>query len=81
LTLCAQGVRFFDFRPAYSLHDIVDEVKGELRHQHAIVAGLSYEFFLIDVLAFLAENREEVVVVELKDDGALLSLFLPLFPT
>ncbi|GAA6017840.1 hypothetical protein JCM10207_003471 [Rhodosporidiobolus poonsookiae] len=63
------GIRFFDFRPGYSLYDIVDEVKGPLRHQHAIVPGVSYEFFLIDVLAFLADNPGEIVVVELKDDG------------
>ncbi|GAA5891838.1 hypothetical protein JCM6882_007378 [Rhodosporidiobolus microsporus] len=63
------GVRFFDFRPGFCLFDIVDEHKGELRHQHSIVPGVSYEMFLLDVLAFLAENEEEIVVVELKDDG------------
>ncbi|GAA5991978.1 hypothetical protein JCM11641_005333 [Rhodosporidiobolus odoratus] len=63
------GVRFFDFRPGYSLFDIVDEVKGELRHQHSIVPGVGYEMFLMDVLGFLAKNEREIVVVELKDDG------------
>ncbi|GAA5859248.1 hypothetical protein JCM8547_008936 [Rhodosporidiobolus lusitaniae] len=63
------GVRFFDLRPGYNLYDVVDEVKGPLRHQHAIVPGVDYIMALVDILAFLSENDREVVVVELKDDG------------
>ncbi|GAA5932339.1 hypothetical protein JCM1841_000853 [Sporobolomyces salmonicolor] len=63
------GVRFFDFRPGYSIFDIVDEMKGEIRHQYSIVPGVGYEIFLIDILAFLSDNTSEIVVVELKSDG------------
>ncbi|GAA5866090.1 hypothetical protein JCM1840_003403 [Sporobolomyces johnsonii] len=49
--------------------DIVDETKGEIRHQHSIVPGVGYEIFLIDILAFLSDNTSEIVVVELKSDG------------
>ncbi|GAA5894932.1 hypothetical protein JCM5296_000920 [Sporobolomyces johnsonii] len=51
------------------LFDIVDETKGEIRHQHSIVPGVGYEIFLIDILAFLSDNTSEIVVVELKSDG------------
>ncbi|GAA6039540.1 hypothetical protein JCM8097_008378 [Rhodosporidiobolus ruineniae] len=73
------GVRFFDFRPGFSLPLVLDPSARalgsaaldptQLRHQHSIVPGVSYVMFLVDVLAFLAENEGEVVVVELKDDG------------
>lgn len=66
------GVRFFDFRPGYNFYDAVKAEKKEIRHQHAIVPGEEYVSFLTSILRFLAKNRCEIVLVELKKDGFVL---------
>ena len=47
--------------------------KGPIHHQHALVPGQGYIEFLTQILAFLVEHTREVVVVELKSDGFVLT--------
>ncbi|KAI5475561.1 hypothetical protein MNV49_001157 [Pseudohyphozyma bogoriensis] len=63
------GVRFFDFRPGFCFHNVINLKKGRMHHQHAMVPGCLYVVFLADVLNFLSSHPKEIVVVELKSDG------------
>lgn len=40
-----------------------------IRLQHAMVPGITYISFLIDILEFLGEHPSEIVFIELKSDG------------
>ncbi len=44
---------------------------GTLRHVHLFVPGETYQQFLADIVRFLQENQEEIVVVRLADSGFL----------
>lgn len=44
---------------------------GALRHIHLFVPGETYEQFLRDIVRFLGENPQEIVVVRLSDAGFL----------
>ncbi|MBD2546045.1 hypothetical protein [Planktothricoides raciborskii] len=60
------GTRYFDFRPGYTIRRLVD---NELRHQHNCLPGYRFDSFLSDVVDFLKEHQNEVVVVNIKYDG------------
>lgn len=60
------GIRYFDFRPGYTINRLVD---NELRHQHNFLPGYRFDSFLSDVVGFLEAHQNEVVVVNIKYDG------------
>lgn len=47
---------------------------GELRHIHTLIPGETYEDFLKQVITFLNDNQQEIVVVKIKNDGFIDSL-------
>lgn len=68
-TLLAIGARYFEFRPAY-LHDNF-RINNNIYFQHACIPGIEYGKFLSEVVDFLINNPDEIVVVNHRWDGVL----------
>ena len=61
------GIRYFDFRPGYNA--VIDGQKvasGDgLYHQHNFLPGMAFPDFLREVVSFLEDHPQEIVVVSL----------------
>lgn len=68
-TQLALGTRYFDFRPGYNASFYRRDQL--LRHQHAFIPGGRFDDFLRDVVDFLRDHSQEIVVVNIKYDGFL----------
>lgn len=70
-TILRLGCRYFEFRPAY-LHSEIrtnHPIPDILYFSHSAIPGMAYDQFIHDVVAFLLENPDEIVVVQLRWDG------------
>jgi len=70
-TILRIGTRYFEFRPAY-LHNAIrgqPPIPDVPYFSHSAIPGMSYEQFLHDVVKFLLENPDEIVVVQNRWDG------------
>jgi hypothetical protein len=70
-TILKLGARYFEFRPA-KCHRKMQEVsplEDTLYFQHGAIPGMLYKQFLEDVLKFLGEHGDEIVVVQIRWDG------------
>ena len=70
-TILSIGARYFEFRPAY-LHNAIRKDKpipDVLYFSHSAIPGMPYAQFLHDVVQFLIENPDEIVVTQLRWDG------------
>ncbi|EHL03688.1 hypothetical protein M7I_0334 [Glarea lozoyensis 74030] len=65
------GARYFEFRPAYLHNEIRDTagIPNDLYFQHSAIPGMAYAQFLREVVDFLIQHPEEIVVVQLRWDG------------
>ncbi|MBK8253228.1 MAG: hypothetical protein IPK82_11255 [Polyangiaceae bacterium] len=63
------GVRFFDFRPGYTVSGF--RWDQQLRHQHGFVPGYELYQFIYAVVDFLNRCPKEIVVVNFKYSGFL----------
>ena len=61
------GIRYFDFRPGYSIDD--PNQTGKLYHQHNFIPGYGFEPFIQDICQWLHNNPSEIVVVALGHSG------------
>ena len=65
------GARYFEFRPAY-LHKAIrakPPVPDVPYFSHSAIPGMAYIQFLHDVVKFLVDNDQEIVVVQNRWDG------------
>lgn len=69
--ILALGARYFEFRPAKCHRQMqrVSPLEDTWYFQHGAIPGMPYRQFLADVVAFLAEHRDEIVVVQNRWDG------------
>jgi len=70
-TILSLGARYFEFRPAY-LHNVIRKDKpipDVLYFSHSAIPGMPYAQFLHDVVQFLIEHPDEIVVTQLRWDG------------
>ncbi|KAK3309824.1 PLC-like phosphodiesterase [Chaetomium strumarium] len=75
-TMLQIGARYFEFRPA-RLHSAVrptGALPDALYFQHSAIPGMAYDAFLRDVVAFLRDHGDEIVVVQLRWDGVPLDV-------
>lgn len=70
------GCRYFDFRPGYAFSLFHDLAPG-IYHQHTAVPGYPFLSFLLDVLQWLADNPDEIVVVGANNQGFLSADMTP----
>lgn len=70
-TILRLGCRYFEFRPAYLHHAIRPShpIPDVLYFSHSAIPGMAYDQFLHSIVAFLLENQDEIVVVQLRWDG------------
>ncbi|KLO07782.1 hypothetical protein SCHPADRAFT_634261 [Schizopora paradoxa] len=71
-SMLENGVRYFDFRPAYLLpavRKIVSTNDDTLYHTHLVIPGARFDTFLNDVVSFLKAHPTEIVVVRTCADG------------
>jgi hypothetical protein len=70
-TILKLGARYFEFRPA-KCHRRMQEVsplEDVLYFQHGAIPGMVYRSFLEDIVKFLQEHQDEIVVVQHRWDG------------
>jgi hypothetical protein len=70
-TILRIGTRYFEFRPAY-LHNAIrgnPPIPDIPYFSHSAIPGMAYPQFLHDVIKFLLENPDEIVVVQNRWDG------------
>jgi hypothetical protein len=75
-TMLQIGARYFEFRPA-RLHTAVRHraLSGDaLYFQHSAIPGMAYDAFLREVVCFLRDHADEIVVVQLRWDGVPLDV-------
>ncbi|KAF2804681.1 PLC-like phosphodiesterase [Mytilinidion resinicola] len=70
-TILAIGARYFEFRPAHCHREMqkVSPLPDTLYFQHGAIPGMPYAEFLHDIVQFLNNHREEIVVAQLRWDG------------
>jgi hypothetical protein len=70
-TILAIGGRYFEFRPAHCHRQMqqVSPLPDTLYFQHGAIPGMPYAEFLRDIVHFLKDHREEIVVAQLRWDG------------
>lgn len=70
-TILKLGARYFEFRPAKCHRQIqaVSPLEDTWYFQHGAIPGMLYKQFLSDVVGFLAEHGDEIVVVQNRWDG------------
>ncbi|KAI8935364.1 hypothetical protein NX059_007947 [Plenodomus lindquistii] len=70
-TILKLGARYFEFRPA-KCHRQLQRVSGledTWYFQHGAIPGMSYRAFLEDVVRFLQDHSDEIVVLQNRWDG------------
>jgi hypothetical protein len=70
-TILALGARYFEFRPAKCLRKMqsVSPLEDTWYFQHGAIPGMLYKQFLNDIVTFLSQHREEIIVVQNRWDG------------
>lgn len=70
-TILKLGARYFEFRPARCLRKLqaVSSLEDVLYFQHGVIPGTPYRAFVEDLVRFLIEHQDEIVVVQLRWDG------------
>jgi len=69
--ILALGARYFEFRPAKCLRRMqsVSPLEDTWYFQHGAIPGMLYKQFLHDIVVFLSQHRDEIVVVQNRWDG------------
>ena len=70
-TILKTGARYFEFRPA-KCHRELQKVSGledMLYFQHGAIPGMPYKDFLSTIVNFLADHRDEIIVIQNRWDG------------
>lgn len=70
-TILQLGARYFEFRPAKCHRQLqaVSPLDDTWYFQHGAIPGMPYAAFLADVVRFLADHADEIVVVHNRWDG------------
>ena len=70
-TVLKLGARYFEFRPAKCHRQLqsVSSLEDTWYFQHGAIPGMAYRQFLADIVQFLQDHRDEVVVVQNRWDG------------
>ncbi|KAF2262684.1 PLC-like phosphodiesterase [Lojkania enalia] len=70
-TMLKVGARYFEFRPArcHRQFQKVSPLEDTIYFQHGPIPGMLYKQFIHDIVHFLIEHRDEVVVVQHRWDG------------
>lgn len=70
-TILQLGARYFEFRPAKCHRQMqkVSPLEDTWYFQHGAIPGMPYRQFLTDVVQFLLDHRDEIVVVHNRWDG------------
>ncbi|KAF2130581.1 hypothetical protein P153DRAFT_338519 [Dothidotthia symphoricarpi CBS 119687] len=70
-TILKIGARYFEFRPAKCHREIqkVSPLADTWYFQHGAIPGMSYKQFLSDIIQFLQDHSDEIVVVQNRWDG------------
>jgi hypothetical protein len=65
------GARYFEFRPAKCHRQIqaVSPLEDTWYFQHGAIPGMPYRTFLTDIVQFLSDHSDEIVVVQNRWDG------------
>ena len=70
-TVLRLGARYFEFRPAKCHRQIqaISQLEDTWYFQHGAIPGMPYRQFLADIMQFLTDHPDEVVVVQNRWDG------------
>jgi hypothetical protein len=70
-TILKIGARYFEFRPAKCHREFqkVSPLEDTVYFQHGAIPGMLYKQFLHDVVQFLQDHGDEIVVVQNRWDG------------
>ena len=70
-TILKLGARYFEFRPAKCHREMqkVSPLDDTLYFQHGAIPGMLYKQFLYDIVQFLSDHHDEIVVVQNRWDG------------
>ncbi len=70
-TILKIGARYFEFRPAkcYRKLQAISDLEDTWYFQHGAIPGMLYRQFLSDIVQFLQDHRDEIVVIQLRWDG------------
>ena len=70
-TILRLGARYFEFRPARCHRQIqnVSPLEDTLFFQHGAIPGMKYSDFLAEIVVFLKDHGDEIVVVQNRWDG------------
>lgn len=70
-TILKLGARYFEFRPAKCHRQIqaVSPLEDTWYFQHGAIPGMPYRTFLADIVQFLSDHSDEIVVVQNRWDG------------
>ena len=71
------GTRFFDFRPGFSVQELVDLGMTEIRHQHDILPGAKWADSLTEIMQFLTAHPTEIVQVSITSNGFAQDSMVP----
>lgn len=65
------GARYFEFRPAKCHREMqrVSPLEDTWYFQHGAIPGMPYKQFLTDIVQFLLDHRDEIIVVQNRWDG------------
>ena len=70
-TVLKIGARYFEFRPAKCHRQLhaMSTLPDSLYFQHGPIPGMSYQDFLAEIVSFLTQHPDEIVVVQNRWDG------------
>ncbi|KAF2025920.1 PLC-like phosphodiesterase [Setomelanomma holmii] len=70
-TILKLGARYFEFRPAKCHRQLqrVSPLEDTWYFQHGAIPGLQYHHFLADIVQFLSNHSDEIIVVQNRWDG------------
>ncbi|KAF2830657.1 PLC-like phosphodiesterase [Ophiobolus disseminans] len=70
-TILKLGARYFEFRPAKCHRRLlaVGDLEDTLYFQHGAIPGMPYRQFLTDIVQFLQDHPNEIIVVQNRWDG------------
>ena len=81
--MLTMGARYFEFRPA-KLHPLFKQTSSGLRDTHyfthSILPGIPFDTFLDQVVHFLNDNQNEIVVIHIRWDGVAKDCARPSMP-
>jgi hypothetical protein len=70
-TILKIGARYFEFRPAKCHREMIKigTLEDTWYFQHGAVPGMMYKQFLHDIVQFLSDHHDEIVIVQHRWDG------------